>query len=105
MLECGIVLSYETIRRWAMKFRPDYARRLKRKFKKNGHRAARRGLAPLDAAARDASRIDMDSLNQRFPEGEMPIEVLPFVKGGERSADPPRRRRRQARALHRQRRA
>lgn len=50
------------------------------KFKKNGHRAARRGLAPLNAAARDASRIDMDSLNQRFPEGEMPIEVLPFVK-------------------------
>jgi putative transposase len=31
LLECGIVLSYETIRRWAMKFRPDYARRLKRK--------------------------------------------------------------------------
>lgn len=50
------------------------------KFKKNGHRAARRGLAPLNAAARDASRIGMDSLNQRFPEGEMPIEVLPFVK-------------------------
>ena len=40
----------------------------------------RRGLAPLKAAAQDASRIDMDSLNQRFPESEMPIEVLPFVK-------------------------
>jgi signal transduction histidine kinase len=50
------------------------------KFKKNGHRAVRRGLAPLNAAARYATCIDMDSLNQRFPEGEMPIEVLPFVK-------------------------
>ena len=40
----------------------------------------RRGLAPLNAAARDANSIDMDSLNQRFPENEMPIEVLPFVK-------------------------
>jgi len=40
----------------------------------------RRGLAPLNDAARDASRIDMDSLNQRFPENTMPIEVLPFVK-------------------------
>jgi putative transposase len=29
--ERGIVLSYETIRRWAMKFGLDYARRLKRK--------------------------------------------------------------------------
>ena len=31
LLERGIVLSYETIRRWAMKFGLDYARRLKRK--------------------------------------------------------------------------
>jgi putative transposase len=31
LIERGIVLSYETIRRWAMKFGPDYARRLKRK--------------------------------------------------------------------------
>ena len=31
LLERGIVLSYETVRRWAMKFGPDYARRLKRK--------------------------------------------------------------------------
>jgi len=31
LLERGIVLSYETIRRWALKFGPDYARRLKRK--------------------------------------------------------------------------
>jgi putative transposase len=31
LLERGIVLSYETIRRWAMKFGFDYARRLKRK--------------------------------------------------------------------------
>jgi putative transposase len=29
-LERGIVLSYETVRRWAMKFGLDYARRLKR---------------------------------------------------------------------------
>jgi len=31
LLERGIVVSYETIRRWAMKFGPDYARRLHRK--------------------------------------------------------------------------
>lgn len=31
LLERGIVLTYETIRRWAMKFGLDYARRLKRK--------------------------------------------------------------------------
>ena len=31
MLERGIVVSYETIRRWRQKFGPDYARRLRRK--------------------------------------------------------------------------
>ncbi|WP_434520200.1 IS6 family transposase [Methylosinus sporium] len=31
LLERGIAVSYETVRRWAMKFGPDYARRLKRK--------------------------------------------------------------------------
>jgi putative transposase len=31
LLERGIVVSYETVRRWALKFGPDYARRLKRK--------------------------------------------------------------------------
>jgi len=31
LAERGIVLSHETIRRWAMKFGPDFARRLKRK--------------------------------------------------------------------------
>jgi putative transposase len=31
LLELGIVVSYETIRRWAIKFGVDYARRLKRK--------------------------------------------------------------------------
>ncbi len=31
LLERGIVVSYETIRCWAMKFGADYARRLKRK--------------------------------------------------------------------------
>ena len=31
LLECGIVVSYETVRRWAKKFGRDYARRLKRK--------------------------------------------------------------------------
>jgi putative transposase len=29
LLERGIIVSYETIRRWALKFGPDYARRLK----------------------------------------------------------------------------
>jgi putative transposase len=32
LLERGIVVSYETIRRWGIKFGPDYARRLKRKL-------------------------------------------------------------------------
>jgi putative transposase len=31
LLERGILVSYETVRRWARKFEPDYARRLKRK--------------------------------------------------------------------------
>jgi putative transposase len=31
LLERGIVVSYETLRRWALKFEPAYARRLKRK--------------------------------------------------------------------------
>jgi len=31
LLERGIVVSYETIRRWGLKFGPDYARRLRRK--------------------------------------------------------------------------
>jgi putative transposase len=31
LLERGIVVSYETIRRWGRKFGPDYARRLRRK--------------------------------------------------------------------------
>ena len=31
LFERGIIVSCETIRRWAMKFGPDYARRLKRK--------------------------------------------------------------------------
>ena len=31
LLERGILVSYETIRRWGIKFGPDYARRLHRK--------------------------------------------------------------------------
>lgn len=31
LLECGIVLSCDTVRRWAMKFGPSYARRLRGK--------------------------------------------------------------------------
>lgn len=31
LLERGILVSYETIRRWALKFGPDYARRIRRK--------------------------------------------------------------------------
>ena len=40
--ERGIVVSYETVRRWAMKFGRDYARRLKRK------KASRRDIWHLD---------------------------------------------------------
>src|ERR1700734_2905177 len=42
LLERDIVVSYETVRRWAMKFGRDYARRLKRK------RASRRDIRRLD---------------------------------------------------------
>jgi putative transposase len=31
LLERGILVSYETVRRWALKFGPEYARRLRRK--------------------------------------------------------------------------
>ncbi len=31
LLESGIVVSYEAVRRWALKFGPAYARRLRRK--------------------------------------------------------------------------
>lgn len=40
----------------------------------------RRGLAPLRRAARCVRDIDMDSLEQRLSEGEMPSEVAPFVR-------------------------
>jgi putative transposase len=42
LLERGIVVSYETVRRWALKFGPDYTRRLKRK------RPSRRDIWHLD---------------------------------------------------------
>ena len=42
LLQRGIIVSYETIRRWAMKFGPDYARRLKRK------KPGRRDIRHLD---------------------------------------------------------
>ena len=31
LLERGIIVSYETVRRWSMKFGREYARRLRRK--------------------------------------------------------------------------
>jgi putative transposase len=42
LLERGIIVSYESVRRWALKFGPDYARRLKRK------RPSRRDVWHLD---------------------------------------------------------
>jgi putative transposase len=42
LLERGIVVSYETVRRWAIKFGPEYARRIKRK------RPSRRDIWHLD---------------------------------------------------------
>jgi putative transposase len=42
LLERGILVSYETVRRWALKFGPVYARRLKRK------RPIRRDIWHLD---------------------------------------------------------
>ena len=42
LLERGIAVSYETVRRWALKFGRDYARRLRRK------RPSRRDICHLD---------------------------------------------------------
>ena len=42
LLERGIVVSYETVRRWALTFGPAYARRLRRKT------PSRRDIGPLD---------------------------------------------------------
>jgi putative transposase len=42
LLERGILVSYETVRRWSLKFGPGYARRLKRK------RPSRRDIWHLD---------------------------------------------------------
>ncbi len=42
LLERGVLVSYETVRRWALKFGPDYARRLKRK------KPSRRDIGHLD---------------------------------------------------------
>jgi putative transposase len=42
LLERGVVVSYETVRRWAIKFGPEYARRIKRK------RPSRRDIWHLD---------------------------------------------------------
>jgi signal transduction histidine kinase len=42
--------------------------------------AFRRGLAPLDKVAREAERIDMDSLHQRLPMTGVPAEVAPLVE-------------------------
>jgi len=42
LLERGMVVSYETVRRWALKFGPEYTRRLKRK------RPSRRDIWHLD---------------------------------------------------------
>jgi putative transposase len=51
LLERGIVVSYETIRRWAIKFGADYARRLKRKLLKPTG-ASRRGDEHLAGGGR-----------------------------------------------------
>jgi len=40
----------------------------------------RQGLQPLRDAAAQAARIDMDSLDQRIPDGDAPTEVAPFVE-------------------------
>jgi hypothetical protein len=53
LLERGIVVSYETVRRWAMKFGRDYARRLKRK------RASRRDIG---ASTRSSSPSAANSI-------------------------------------------
>ncbi len=41
----------------------------------------RRSLTPLRVAAQAVSQIDMNSLDQRVPETNLPAEVLPFVQG------------------------
>ena len=40
----------------------------------------RRGLAPLRRAAERVARIGVNSLNERIPCAELPLEILPFVE-------------------------
>lgn len=56
LLERGIVVSYETIRRWGRKFGPDYARRLRRK------QPSRHDVWHLDEAVIRASSTSCFSL-------------------------------------------
>jgi transposase-like protein len=51
LLERGIVVSYETIRRWGKKFGPEYARRLRR-FRRKAGLIARKPPTPPQAPAR-----------------------------------------------------
>ncbi len=66
LLERGIVLSYKTIHRWALKFSFDYARRLKRK--KPGRRDVRH-LNEISVSINGKKRylwrvVDQDGFNQ-----------------------------------------
>ena len=75
--ERGIVVSYETVRRWAMKFGRDYARRLKRK------RASRRDI--WHTSARSSSPSASNSIGC----GERSIRTdISSMKSSRRDATP-----------------
>lgn len=45
-----------------------------------GFSVVRRGLAPVRTAAARIDKIDVDTLNERIPDANLPTEVLPFVE-------------------------
>src|ERR1700720_4724001 len=86
LLERGIVVSYETIRRWTIKFGADYARRLKRKSPRRGD------IWHLDEAVISINgekrylwrAVDQESKDAR-PNGSLPTKSVPTPPPSARS--------------------
>ena len=61
----------------------------------------RRGLSPLNVAARRVAQIDMNGLDGRISHNDLPIEVMPFVSAVNETLTRTRAWRRKATAFHR----
>ncbi len=67
--------------------------------------AVRQGLMPLRSVSAEMARIDMNSLQQRLPDADVPAEIMPLVAGmndalGRLDASAARQRRFTANAAH-----